>query len=97
VRVSNKDRRPLTSRLAHRLRHRVVMTVTWRRLALGALAGGYLAGAGLLAGAATERIRADRARLAAARAQEQRQREARERAIRVELEHEAARMPPPPR
>jgi hypothetical protein len=74
-----------------------VMALTWRRLALGALAALYLTATGWLAGLAVERIWADRERTAVIRAREQRQREARDRAIRVELEHEARRPARPPR
>lgn len=65
------------------------MMVSWRRVAIGALAGLYLTGTAVLAGIATERVRVDRERLAAVRAVEQRAREARARAIRLELEQEA--------
>ena len=70
------------------------MTVSWRRVVIGALAGSYLSGTAILAGVATERVRFDRERLAVVRAQEQRAREARARAIRLELEQEAARPTP---
>jgi hypothetical protein len=75
----------------------VIMAMTRRRLAVIAFCAVYLSGASFLAGLVTERIRTDRARVAAGRSHERRQREARERAMRVELQHEAARAAPSPR
>ena len=68
------------------------MVVSWRRAALVSLGAVYLAGTGFLAGVVTERVRFDRARMAIVRAREQRAREARTQAIRIELEHQAARL-----
>jgi hypothetical protein len=69
------------------------MAVSWRRLTLVGLGAIYLASAAFLAGVVTERVRFDRERMATVRSREQRTREARAQAIRIELEHEAARLP----
>jgi hypothetical protein len=68
------------------------MAVSWRRVALVGLGAIYLTGTGFVAGVVTERVRFDRERMAMVRAREQRAREARTQAIRIELEHEAARL-----
>jgi hypothetical protein len=63
-----------------------LMTLSSRRVMVGALGAIYLAGAAFLAGLVTERLRVDRERMAVVRAREERAREARARAIRIELE-----------
>ena len=67
------------------------MTLSWRRVMVGALGAIYVGGAAWLAGLVTERVRVDRERMAVVRAQEERAREARARAIRIELEQTAGR------
>lgn len=67
------------------------MAVSWLRVMIRAFGVLYLAGAIVLAGLVTERVRADRERMTNARAREQRAREARARVIQIELEQAAGR------
>ena len=67
------------------------MAVSWLRVTLKTFGLLYLAGAVVLAGLVTERVRADRERMANVRAREQRAREARARVIQIELEQAAGR------
>ena len=68
------------------------MAVPWRRVTLVGLGATYLAGTAFLAGVVTERVRFDGERMEIVRARAQRAREARAQAMRIELEHEAARL-----
>ena len=67
------------------------MAVAWLRVTIGAFCVLYLAGAIVLAGLVTERVRADRDRMTDVRAREQRACEARARVIQIELEQAAGR------